>query len=226
MRRTDWGRMPAFWIAIAATGIMLVAGSGVLAQDVETRSYLPFALWGEVPSQPTDATPTALPTSTPPSASATVPSPTATADPTSRPSTATPGISPTAGPLDDDHAAPVVVVPRDIDAGEWSSDAVEILEARIDGNVLQLDVRYGGGCLEHDFWLAASSFFMESQPPQVAVMLSHDGHGDLCRALIFRTLRFDLSPLRRTFLEGGDPEGHGTLLLRLRDHAELIRYDF
>jgi hypothetical protein len=66
---------------------------------------------------------------------------------------------------------------------------------------------------------------MESFPLQVDLLLSHDGHGDLCRALITREVAFDLAPLERTAQEGA-PDSSGTLILRLRGWADPIRYDY
>lgn len=78
-------------------------------------------------------------------------------------------------------------------------DPARILEARIEGDLLQLQVQYGGGCREHDFSLLHSGGFMESNPVQTRVTLAHDAHGDPCRALVGAQLRFDLTPLKQAF---------------------------
>lgn len=113
-----------------------------------------------------------------------------------------------------------------VDEGEseaWPSDPVEIREASVRDDVLTLRVRYGGGCVEHDFALVVEEVFLESHPVQMPARLSHDAHGDPCRALVAATLRFDLVPVTEAYLSvyGAEP---GTLILRLPDRR--IRYPF
>jgi hypothetical protein len=110
------------------------------------------------------------------------------------------------------------------DLGAWPADALEFLDVRIRGDTLVAEVRYGGGCREHRFALVFGDVFMESDPVQVRGMLSHDADGDLCRALLGRTLRYDLGPLRRAYLSayGG---GGGTVVLN-GNWPGSLRYEF
>jgi len=121
-----------------------------------------------------------------------------------------------------DEVAPVLLVPRD-DPRPWPSDPWTFLSHRVEGDTLSLDVQYGGGCREHRFALLVDPAFMESHPVQVFARLAHDADGDLCRALLTRTLRFDLTPLRRHFEVSYGP-GAGTVVIGLE--GQRITYMF
>jgi hypothetical protein len=78
------------------------------------------------------------------------------------------------------------------------SDPYTEMDARIEGDTLFLNVEYSGGCADHDFDMC-HGMFMTSLPAQVNLELDHDANGDLCRALISETLRFDLTTLRTVY---------------------------
>lgn len=76
-------------------------------------------------------------------------------------------------------------------------DPITIKGAHIEGNCLIIDVSYGGGCEEHDFRLERMPLFCGTPPlPPTILSLTHDGNGDLCQALLFKSLSFDLSSLQ------------------------------
>jgi hypothetical protein len=76
------------------------------------------------------------------------------------------------------------------------SDPFQLDRARIEGDLLILDVSHSGGCAAHDFALWTTRAYEKSLPPQHHLVLTHDARGDLCEAYIARELRFDLSPLK------------------------------
>jgi hypothetical protein len=78
-------------------------------------------------------------------------------------------------------------------------DPFTVREAIIIGDALILQVEYGGGCGEHLFALHLSDVFRESNPVQAGALVSHNAHGDMCRALVRETLTFDLTPLKQTW---------------------------
>lgn len=114
-------------------------------------------------------------------------------------------------------ATPIVVAPQ-TDPEKWPRDLLLGLESlRIEGDRLRFEVRYGGGCVPHDFKLVAWGGWMESFPVQVRAFLSHDGKNDPCDAIVTRALSFDLRPLKRAYQESygvGDP-GSTTLVIDL-----------
>lgn len=203
-------------LVLALSGLLAGLGlAAVFAQPADELSpgaYLPGLHNG--PAQQPSATPPAtvppLPTSTPEIA-------TPTADPTDIPTAAPP---PTATPV----AVPVVMLPGDLQPDDWFVDEAEILDPVVEGDLLRLRARFGGGCVEHDFWLPISSLIMESEPPQARTLLSHQAYGDPCDAIVTRELAFDLRPLARTMQAGGSQ--HGTVLLRLPGWDGELRYDY
>lgn len=59
-----------------------------------------------------------------------------------------------------------------------SIDTVEIR-----GNIMYIDVTYGGGCEKHDFEVIGSLAIAKSYPPIRALQLVHHANGDKCRAI-------------------------------------------
>lgn len=117
---------------------------------------------------------------------------------------------------------PVLLVPLD-SPHRWPSDPWTWVSHRVEGDLLSLVVRYGGGCEEHRFALLVDPAFRESHPVQVGARLAHDSRGDLCRALLTDELTFDLSPLRVAY-QAAYGSGPGTLVVVLEGRE--IRYDF
>lgn len=110
-------------------------------------------------------------------------------------------------------------------------DPLHRVESQIRGDELLLNVRYGGGCNEHRFALTGGGVFMESYPVQTALTLHHDALGDQCRALVGKSLRFDLTPLKRTYQRAYQTRA-GVIVIHLtapgspRNHSASLRYVF
>lgn len=112
------------------------------------------------------------------------------------------------------RAVPPVVLSQEDGLKGFRKDALHIHGARVEGGVLEVDAGWSGGCGRHDVDAVAWTGWMESHPVQVGLALTHDAHGDSCKALVRRTLRFDLEPLRRAYAKAyGD--GPATLVLRV-----------
>ena len=90
-------------------------------------------------------------------------------------------------------------------------DRATISEPRIEGDCLKFKISYSGGCNEHDFWLYGSKAFLESNPVQVEVLLSHDGKNDACDAWLTEELEFDLTPLKTAYKQAYRSEGKALL---------------
>ncbi len=93
-----------------------------------------------------------------------------------------------------------------------ANDPFDLIDASISGDSLLLSVRYGGGCSDHVFALETGPM-LKSLPPKQLISILHDANGDNCRALIQKTIGFDLSPYR------GSPRGITVIVL---DGTELI----
>lgn len=111
------------------------------------------------------------------------------------------------------------------EATTWKVDPYAIEDAAVEGNELRLVVRHGGGCATHRFGLAVSRAFRESSPVQVSAVLTHDANGDNCRAVLTKTLRFDLTPLRDAYRAAYRTE-RGSVVIQLWHQSRALRYDF
>jgi hypothetical protein len=91
-------------------------------------------------------------------------------------------------------------------------------------NFLLLNVSYGGGCEEHIFLLISTSF-MESNPVQVNVVLSHEDNDDPCDAWITEELVFNLLPLKKAYQEQYQLT-FGKIILNLDGWEDSLTYKF
>jgi hypothetical protein len=105
-----------------------------------------------------------------------------------------------------------------------AADPATIREARIDGDILTLNVTYTGGSQTHAFQLYAYKVFLESYPAQSDIFLSHGARGDEGDAVIETHLKFDLSPLKdlyNSWYRDGGP-----LLLRIHEPGDTANFKF
>ncbi len=122
---------------------------------------------------------------------------------------ATPPMPPTnAGLMITRSAPPDSLTGRVIFSDYYSGlphDEYDLENATISGDTLLLNVEYGGGCMNHYFFLyMAPGAFAESNPVQANLYLRHYKNNDNCRdgdcdggrCWIERRLRFDLTPIR------------------------------
>jgi hypothetical protein len=99
-------------------------------------------------------------------------------------------------------------------------DPYRVLDAEITADTLLMSVQYGGGCREHTFTLCWSGEILESYPVQAPLVLHHDAHGDLCRALITKDLRFNLRSLKKEY-QRLYRHRHGVIVLQIDGQASL-----
>ncbi len=74
-------------------------------------------------------------------------------------------------------------------------DPVTVEELSIDGDILEIEVSYGG-CGEHEFTLYGNRSFQKSLPPKLGLALIHDGQGDQCKKRSTQTLYFNIKDIR------------------------------
>jgi hypothetical protein len=75
------------------------------------------------------------------------------------------------------------------------SQPFTIQSASLSESVLTVTVQYAGGCEDHLFTLEGSEQISKSLPPIRSIRLVSSGKKDLCKALIVKTLTFDVTPL-------------------------------
>jgi hypothetical protein len=112
-----------------------------------------------------------------------------------------------------------IIVDFATDPTSWPGDPFQIQDAAVAGHMLQVRLSYGGGCRTHDVKAVAWNGWMESNPVQVRVFLSHEDFDDPCDAWITRDYQFDLIPLKLAYQASygvGEP-GQTTLVILLAD---------
>ena len=85
------------------------------------------------------------------------------------------------------------------------SDLFDIESAKVVGDILQLELSYGGGCKDHVFTAFWAPVFLEEEPPSTEILITHDARNDSCEAWISQKLAIDLMPLRKAF-RSADPK--------------------
>jgi hypothetical protein len=85
----------------------------------------------------------------------------------------------------------------------------------LEGDVLNLDVAFGGCQPDHPFTLWAGREFTGSDVIQTWLVLRHDGLSEDCEAVWHRRLRFDVTPIQEAYVQDhGEP---GPVVLMFRD---------
>jgi hypothetical protein len=107
----------------------------------------------------------------------------------------------------------------------WRQDAYEFIEMQLNGDRLSVTVRYGGGCANHEFALLVNPAFLESYPVQMDGVLAHDAKGDPCRALVQKTLEFDLAPVKNAYQRAYQTRT-GRINLRVQSWPRVVQYVF
>lgn len=70
-----------------------------------------------------------------------------------------------------------------------------VRSSKVEGALLTLEVKYGGGCEEHSFSVGWNGIAAASDPPIAPVEIHHYDHDDTCKAMLDDTLYIDLSAL-------------------------------
>jgi len=100
---------------------------------------------------------------------------------------------------------------------------IENVDLKFD--TLILNITYGGGCKTHEFALITTATFIESNPVQVNILLSHNANNDKCLALFYETMAFNLLALKKSWQEAYK-ETSGTIIIHLEGVEEPITYQF
>jgi len=108
---------------------------------------------------------------------------------------------------------PNIIMIDNINSIPDTNDAVAINEAKINNNLLQINVSYAGGCKKHEFQLYGLKGILKSNPPQVIIYLHHNANGDMCEAYLTEGIEFNLLPLKSEYQQQFN--NNGPLLLRI-----------
>lgn len=117
------------------------------------------------------------------------------------------------------HGQKAALVRMESTPAEWPRDSYSLGEINVAGQQLTTTATYGGGCEVHTFDLVAWGGWLESNPVQVEVLITHEDHDDMCDALPTVELYYSLRPIVEAYEEAYGPgeAGSRTLILRIAD---------
>jgi hypothetical protein len=128
------------------------------------------------------------------------------------------------GPDDDDSPDPDGSVLDASPPGDWKAthacrsddpqDAIDVMSARLEGDLLFVQVAHGGGCEQHEYGLCFAGAWQEEVPVQTTLTVLHDAHGDGCQAFFVSEVSFDLLPIAEEYAARYQDES-GTVRLLL-----------
>lgn len=101
---------------------------------------------------------------------------------------------------------------------DYEAPTANILSAVVEGNYLNLEVSFSGGCEEQSFELVGSPMLMKSMPPKRGIRLIRDPKGDACRELVTKKLRFNINALAYSEEVGSE------VILLLDGYKEELKY--
>lgn len=76
-----------------------------------------------------------------------------------------------------------------------TGDAFDINHVKIEGDVLKINLSYGGGCEKHDFEILWDGIIYTDDPCFINLMVTHNSNRDLCEAYITDTINVNLKDL-------------------------------
>ena len=120
---------------------------------------------------------------------------------------------------------PPPLAPVVIGVADRRTDSFVLNSAAVSSHVLTLSVSYSGGCRNHEFVLTAAAAFVEADPYQLDLVLTHDANNDRCEAFPTEQLRYDLTPIRELY-RGAYGRDSGTVHLRLDQSPAPLVYRF
>jgi hypothetical protein len=100
-----------------------------------------------------------------------------------------------------------------------ATDPFNIDSIYIHKDSLIVEVQYGGGCEVHEFSLKSNGAYLKSKPVQLNLALEHKANNDMCRALLYKRLAFDI---KKT--QGGG--GNEVKLIVNNDRTKLVSYTY
>ena len=106
--------------------------------------------------------------------------------------------------------------------GEIPKDSAPFLinSVSIEGNILTINVSYGGGCEKHLFEMRGNSMVAKSKPPIRKVELIHLSNSDKCKKQITENIKVDVSEFAYRKEAGSE------IYLSINGWTEKVKYIF
>lgn len=79
--------------------------------------------------------------------------------------------------------------------GYSEGDTFEFKSINRNGDILEVEITYSGGCETHSFEVIWDGIIYTDDPCHANLIIVHDAHGDSCEAAITKTLYIDLKEL-------------------------------
>lgn len=119
----------------------------------------------------------------------------------------------------DDICVPILIDANFMDKNGVGKN-VMVQGASIKGDCLTLEVAHGGGCPTRDdkYTLVWDKKILKSMPPQVILKLHLDSE-DNCKAMVRRTLTYDIAALQ-------EANPRGQVMVRIRNYDGRLSYEF
>ena len=96
-------------------------------------------------------------------------------------------------------------------------DDFEFVDIVVNGDCMEITIRYGGGCGTTQHNLIDSEAIIDSYPPQRNIKLAFKDN-DPCEAMVSKILYYDIRPIR--------VDGTSTIHLNVMDWSEPVRYEY
>lgn len=87
----------------------------------------------------------------------------------------------------------VIILTPGKEPHDWK-DVFTIQNVSLTNSLLQIEVRYSGGCNPHEFVLYSDYKLAEGYPPTLKFTLLHNANGDACKAEMTENLVFNIKP--------------------------------
>jgi hypothetical protein len=71
-----------------------------------------------------------------------------------------------------------IILANGIDPDYPVMDAYNVKNILLEGDILNIEISYSGGCKNHSFCLIAWNYFLESYPVKANLLLSHNANDD------------------------------------------------
>ena len=116
-----------------------------------------------------------------------------------------------------------IILADNDDIEGFKFDRYRLNEISIDGDSIEINLSYSGGCRDHVFKLIAKNYFGDSTVPEAELDLSHNSNFDPCEAFPTEMQIFNLLPLKNEFIRIFDKET-GSIRLVLEDKEVVYSF--
>ena len=93
-----------------------------------------------------------------------------------------------------------------------------IESASLTDSILTIDIKYKGGCGEHNFELLFNGMYAKSMPPQAGLYLQHEIKNETCDKEISKKIKFNVNSVKYN--------NSKTVIIRLSNFSDKIKFNY